>query len=77
MAQNSYAQVAGRIVALNGDTGPFRTCRHCGCTTGRVGAGADPHAASLVCTGCDRHIAWLSEASLRALAAVSGKRGAA
>ncbi len=44
-------------------------CPHCGSDSGRVGAGAGPHAGRFDCAGCGRFIKWLSK---KALAKIEG-----
>ena len=40
----------------------YRPCHLCGTTIYRVGPGKGPHAAELICTGCERGGRWLSKA---------------
>jgi hypothetical protein len=70
-------QLIGQRVRLDGTEGPFRRCAYCGSVYAVVGAGHGPHRASLVCTQCTRHVSWLSQAHLDALAASQVKKGAA
>ena len=67
MAQDNYARLVGMSLELDGDDGPYRTCPHCGSCNGKVAEGAGPHILSTICTGCDRHIAWISKRAARAL----------
>ena len=39
-------------------------CRHCGCDSGRVGAGIGPHAGRLDCAGCGDFIQWVGKAAM-------------
>lgn len=83
MAQDNYARkgpdealsrLAGTLVELHGVDGPFRLCGICGHDHARVSRADPPHAASLKCNSCSRHISWLSRDHV---AAMSAQRGAA
>jgi hypothetical protein len=39
-----------------------KPCRFCGWETARTGPGVGPHAAAVICLGCDRNVRWLSKA---------------
>jgi endogenous inhibitor of DNA gyrase (YacG/DUF329 family) len=42
-------------------------CPSCGSTATKLGAGKDPHTASLSCAGCNRWIKWIGKAELTKL----------
>jgi hypothetical protein len=46
----------GRVVTLEAQ-------HRCGSTTATIAAGRGPHAASLICTGCQKHRQWISRGS--------------
>lgn len=74
MAQDNYARLVGEVVSLGQDKGPFKPCLYCGNCHATITVGTLHHAAGLRCTGCDRHIGWISK---RHADAMLSHRGAA
>ena len=42
--------------------GPEQPCRYCKCKQGYLISGTPVHVAGVRCSGCNRHIGWLSKA---------------
>lgn len=75
MAQDRYAPLVGRIVALEGNGGPFRCCAYCGFNQGRVREGKGPHLGQVVCDNCGRHTAWIGRDHMDAMLAGTSTPG--
>lgn len=74
MAPDRYAPLVGRVVALEGSSGPFRTCGYCGFHQGIVREGKGPHLGQIVCVNCARHTGWIGRSHMDAmLAGMTGK----
>lgn len=56
-----------KIIPLAGDAGPLKPCMWCDTTSGKLSPGKGPHAASIRCLGCKRHLAWISPKMLASL----------
>lgn len=75
MARNPFADLVGKIVALEAKSGPLKPCNYCASTSGQITEGTEMHRAGIRCVGCDRHIGWLSNTALTAM--LAQKRGEA
>lgn len=75
MAPDRYAPLVGRIVALDGASGPFRCCAWCGFNQGRVREGKGPHLGQIVCDNCGRHTAWIGRGHMDAMLAGATDKG--
>lgn len=69
MAQDNYAPLLGRLVALDGTRGPFRSCPYCAFNQGRIREGKGPHLGQVVCDNCSRHTAWVGRSHMDAMLA--------
>ena len=69
MAQDNYAPLLGRLVALDGTSGPFRSCPYCAFNQGRIREGKGPHLGQVVCDNCGRHTAWIGRGHMDAMLA--------
>lgn len=69
MAQDNYAPLLGRLVALDGSRGPFRSCPYCAFNQGRIREGKGPHLGQIVCDNCGRHTAWIGRGHMDAMLA--------
>lgn len=73
MAQDIYAPLEGKVVAIDKLAGTFRACGHCGNTEATVStAPIGMHHGHLTCTKCRRMTAYLGRDHLAAMLAALG-----
>lgn len=78
MAQDAFAPLEGKVVAITNLAGTFRACGKCGHTEATVST--EPvgmHHGHLKCTKCGNLTAFLGRDHLAALLAAHGQEGAA
>lgn len=70
MAQDIYAPLEGKKIAIENLSGAFRKCRSCGGTLAVVSVKpVGMHHGQLTCTNCGEHCSWLQRDHLAAMLA--------